>query len=141
MAFVSSNRSLPEIFVDVVNQLTMLVRKEAQLARVEMSEKIGKTATGFALVVGGSVLLIPALVILLQAAVTALVDAGLAMVWATLIVGGGALVIGLLLLGIGVTRLKAGYLVPTKTIEQLQLDAAVAKHQMRSNHGIPERAA
>jgi hypothetical protein len=63
------------------------------------------------------------------------------MVWATLIVGGGALAIGFGLLGIGINRLKAQYLVPTKTIEQLQLDATVAKAQMRTDHDIPERAA
>jgi Putative Actinobacterial Holin-X, holin superfamily III len=49
----------------VINQFTTLVRKERELARTEMSEKITQVAGGLGLIVGGSVLLTPALVILL----------------------------------------------------------------------------
>jgi len=80
-------------------------------------------------------------VILLQAAVAGLAAAGLAVGWASLAVGGAALLIGLAQLALGVSRLKAGRLVPSKTIEQLQRDAAVATQQLRTDHGIPERAA
>src|SRR5213080_4597338 len=69
MAVINFNRSIPELLADVVNNFTVLVRKETQLARVEMSEKIGELAVGIGLLIGGSVLLIPALVILLQSAV------------------------------------------------------------------------
>ena len=141
MAYAETNRPLSAIFVDLVNQLTALVRKESQLARAEMSEKIVELGMALGLVVGGAVLLIPALVILLQAAVAGLAAAGLAVGWASLIVGGVALVIGLALLAIGINRLKAGQLVPSKTIEQLQRDAAVATQQMRNDYGIPQRAA
>ena len=73
MAVAKFSRSIPDIFVDVVNQFTILVRKETQLARTEISEKLTDLAVRLGLLVGGSVLLIPALVILLQAAVAALV--------------------------------------------------------------------
>lgn len=86
-------------------------------------------------------LLIPALVILLQAAVAGLAAADLAVGWASLIVGGGALLIGLALLAIGISRLRARRLVPSKTIERLQRDAAVATQRMRNDDGIAERAA
>ena len=33
-------RSLPEVFTDLIRQLTTLMRTEAQLARTEMSEKV-----------------------------------------------------------------------------------------------------
>jgi hypothetical protein len=107
MAIANYNRSIPELLADVVNGLTFLVRKETQLARVEMSEKIGDFAIGIGLLVGGSVLLIPALVILLQSAVAGLVAAGIGTAWAALIVGGVTLLVGLILLGFGVSRLKA----------------------------------
>src|SRR5215472_962431 len=106
-----------------------------------MAEKIGEIGMALGLVVGGAVLLIPALVILLQAAVAGLAAAGLAVGWSSLIVGGVALVIGLALVAVAIRRLKAGRLVPSKTIEQLQRDAAVATQQMRNDHGIRERAA
>src|SRR5438093_11643717 len=140
MAYIETNRPISAIFIDLVNQFTARVRKESQLARAEISEKLGEIGIGLGLIVGGAVLLIPALVILLQAAVAGLAAAGLAVGWASLAVGGAALLIGLALLALGVSRLKAGRLVPSKTIEQLQRDAAVAAQQFRTGHGIPERA-
>jgi hypothetical protein len=136
----SNKRSIPDLFTDLVNQSTILVRKEAQLAGAEMSDKITDLGLGIGLLVGGSVLLIPALVILLQAAVTALVDAKVAMVWASLIIGGAALAVGFLLLALGALRLKAAQPIPSKTIEQLQHDSEMARYQLRDGHGTTERA-
>ena len=65
MADVKYNRSIPEVLADAINQFTLLVRKETQLARTEMSEKLVDMAVGIGLLVGGAVLLIPALVMLL----------------------------------------------------------------------------
>lgn len=135
------NRSIPEIFTDVVNQFTALLRKEGQLARTEMSEKITQVAAGLGLIVGGSVLLTPALVILLQAAVSALItDNIIKEPWAPLIVGGAVFVIGIILLLVGLSRLKAEALVPNKTIAQIQSDVRVAKQQVSDSYG-QERAA
>ena len=78
-----TNRPISAIFVDLVNQFTTLLRKEGQLARAEMSEKLGEIGVGLGLIVGGAVLLIPALVILLEAAVAGLAAAGLAVGWAS----------------------------------------------------------
>ena len=135
------NRSIPEIFTDVVNQFTALLRKEGQLARTEMSEKITQVAAGLGLIVGGSVLLTPALVILLQAAVSALItDNIIKEPWAPLIVGGAVFVIGIILLLVGLSRLKAEAFVPNKTIAQIQSDVRVAKQQVSDSYG-QDRAA
>jgi hypothetical protein len=80
MAYIDTNRPIPAIFADLVNQFTALLRKEGQLACAEMSGKIGKIGTALGLVVGGAVLLIPALVILLLAAVAGLAAEGLRLV-------------------------------------------------------------
>lgn len=129
------SRSIPEIFTDVVNQFTALLRKEGQLARTEMSEKITQVAAGLGLIVGGSVLLTPALVILLQAAVSALITNNVVKEpWAPLIVGGAVFVIGIILLLIGLSRLKADALVPNRTIAQIQSDVRVAKQQMSDSY-------
>jgi putative superfamily III holin-X len=141
MAASNNTRSIPDIFIDAVGQFTILVRKEARLARTELSEKIMDLGVGIGLLGGGSVLLIPALVILLQAAVAALVDAEVAMVWAALIVGGATLAIGVLLLATEVLRVEAANPVPRKTIAQLQHDGEMAKYQLRNDHGTTERAA
>jgi Putative Actinobacterial Holin-X, holin superfamily III len=140
-SFETRNRSFPEIFTDLFGQTTTLLSKEGQLARAEISEKMSQVAVGLALLVFGSVLLIPALVILLDAAVAALIRRGFEPPVAALIVGGSALALGVILALIGLSRLKAKRLMPTRTIEQWQQDAAVAKQQMRSDHEQVQRAA
>lgn len=136
----ASSRSIPDILSDLITQFTVLVRKEGQLARAELSEKVNQVSAGLVLVVIGAVLLMPALVVLLEAAVAGLEQAGLAPYWSALIVGGVVLLIGFILLLIGINRLKAENLLPEKTINQLQEDAAMAKRQARMDDGY-QRAA
>jgi uncharacterized membrane protein YqjE len=133
-AFANHNRSLADVLRDVITQLTTLLRKETELARVELSENVSRAALGLGLIVGGAVLLIPALVILLQAAVAALEENGMRPAEATAIVGGCALVLGFILVAIGVSRLRVKSLIPNKTIQQLQHDAAAAKQQIRQGY-------
>jgi len=124
-------RSFPQLFTDVVNQVTGLFRTEMQLARTEMSEKVGQAVSAIVMVIVGAVLIIPALVILLQAGVAALIDQGFSPAASALIVGGAALIIGVILALIGVNRLKAENLAPSRTFDQLQRESAVAKEQVR----------
>lgn len=129
------NRSIPEIFTDVVTQFTTLLRTESRLARTEMSEKINQAAVAVCLIVAGAVLLMPALVILLQAAVAALVQSNtLPQPWASLLVGGVALLIGIVLALVGASRLKVRALAPERTINQLQRDVSVARQQARDTY-------
>jgi len=134
------DRSIPGLFRDLLLQLTTLLRMEGQLARAEMSEKLGRATRGVALVLGGAVLMMPALVILLEAIVAALVDAGLEAHWAALIVGGLALILGGIVLFAGVKAMKLEELTPRRTIDNLQRDVSVATHQLRSDDEI-QRAA
>jgi hypothetical protein len=140
MALADNTRTVPELLTSVVSQLADLMRTEGQLASAEISEKMTLVATGLGLIVGGAILLMPALVVLLEAAVAALVDNGIAPYWSALIVGGACFVLGLILLLIGVSWLRAGRLVPDKTIHQLQRDAATARSQVRTDH-VEKRAA
>jgi hypothetical protein len=141
MAAANDPRSLTDILAAVVNEFTNLVFKETQLARAEMSEKLNDLLLALALAGGGAVVLVPALVILLQAAVAGLEVAEIPTVWATLIVGGAALLVGIVLVLVGIRWLKSLRPVPTKTIDQLQHDAALAKSQMGYDDGTTKRAA
>jgi hypothetical protein len=141
MAYAHNNgRSIPELFTEVVTQLTTLLRKEGQLARAEIVENVGKVAAGLGLIVGGAVLLIPGLVVVLQAVVAALIANGMQPYWAAAIVGGVVLVVGLILLMVGMNRLKADRMIPNRTINQLQQDASVAKDQVRQRHDLHRAA-
>ena len=137
---IHSERSVPNILADLLVQFTVLVRKEGELARTEMSEKVSSLGSGLVMVVIGAVLAMPALVILLQAAVAGLETTGLAPYWSALAIGGAVFIIGLIVLSVGVGRLNPKRLVPGKTIRQLQEDASVAKLQARTGNDF-QRAA
>lgn len=135
----SRGRPFPELFTDLISQLTLLVRKEGQLARTEISEKLSRALAGMALVLVGAVLLIPALVILLQAAISGLVEGGVHPALAALIVGGAALIVGLVLALVGWSWIKPASLLPDRTIDQFQRDAAMAQRATSTattEHGL-----
>jgi hypothetical protein len=139
----NTRRSVPELFGSVFRQMAELMRTEGMLARTEMSEKMSNMGTGIGLLVGGAILAMPALVLLLEAAVSALVESGWAPYWASLLVGGLSLLLGLLLLSLGANWLRAGNLVPNRTLQQLQYDANAARnasHQVRADY-VEKRAA
>ena len=140
MSMTNGNRSIPEVLSDLIGQVTTLLRKEAQLARTEISDKIVHAATGIGFAVVGAVLAMPALVILLQAIVALLVQNGLSIALSSLIVGGITLVIGIFLLIAGMERLKGTSLTPEKTIHQLQRDAEMVKQETSDDHGLNRAA-
>jgi uncharacterized membrane protein YqjE len=141
MAVPNTQRSVPEIISDLLTQLTTLLRKEARLARVELSDNLASVGRGLGLIVGGAVLISPALVILLQACVAVLAERyGMTSSLSALIVGGSVLVLGIILLLIGIGRLKFENIMPSKTVHQLQQDASVAKEKVSQSHE-PSRAA
>lgn len=132
MVMPVETRSIPEICTDAAAQFVTLLRNEGRLARAEVSEKVSSATAGLGFIVGGAVLLIPALVILLQALVTELAARGVAQPWPAVTVGGAALLLGLVLFFVGTSRLKPSNMVPERTINQLQQDAAAARNQMRN---------
>ena len=137
----NNSRSVPEIVSDLFSQFTTLMRKEAQLARAEVSENIAGVGRGLGMIVGAAVLLIPALVILLQAGVAALTEGyGLASYWSALIVGGATLIVGIILASIGNSRLRTENIMPKRTVHQLQQDASVAKQQVSASHDLRRAA-
>lgn len=136
-----TQRPVADIIGDMFTQAATLFGKETQLMRAELSENVGRVGRGIGLLVGGAVLLIPALVILLQAATAALTETmQLQSYYAALIVGGVTMIVGLILLMTGSGRLRAGELMPDRTVRQLRRDANVVKQQVGGDSDI-QRAA
>jgi drug/metabolite transporter (DMT)-like permease len=128
---MDTQRSVIDLFGDLVDQMSTLFRKEIQLAKTEMTEKAGQFAGGAAQIGAGGVMLLAALIFFLHAVVAWLDHAGLEPRWGFLLV---ALVVGGLgyfMLNRGKNEMKATNLTPYRTTEQLQRDAAVVKEQVR----------
>ena len=134
-------RSVPELLSSVFRQLAELMRTEGMLARTEMSEKMSHMGTGLGLLVGGAILAMPALVILMSAAVAALIENGWAPYWASFLIGGLSLLLGLLLFSLGANWLRAGNLIPDRTLQQLRYDANAARNASQVRANVEKRAA
>lgn len=126
----ASGRGISDIFSDITEALTTLVRKEIQLARAEIAEKAGSVGTSLGVVGAGAILLLLAMIFVLHGVVSWLVSAGMSPTAANFIVGLVVLVIGGIAFSVGLSRLRSANLVPERTIDQLQRDAAVAKDQL-----------
>ncbi len=124
------DRPLTALFGDLASETAALIRKEAELAKAEMSEKANQAMRGaISLAVGGAVALI-GLVFVLWAIVYALA------IWlppwaAALIVGVAMAIIGLVMLQSGRSKLSAQNLQPKRTIETLKDDGRWAKAQVQ----------
>jgi hypothetical protein len=126
----NDSRSVSELFGDALSQFSKLVRSELQLARAEISMKVGQTATTIGLLAGAAIFLIPTLVLLLISLAMWLVEIGIRPSVAHLLAGLVGFLVVAILGGIGINRLRASSLVPQRTLDQVQQDAAAAREHV-----------
>ena len=115
---------------DVVEDLSALLQKEAQLARAELSANISAKLHGGLWLGVAAGLFIVALLLSLQAVVFALASYGVALDWSFLIVAGGVAVLAALAFLIGHADADRSVL-PKRTIHQIRQDVVLSKEQLR----------
>jgi len=119
-------RTLPELVSQLTTDLATLVRKESELVRTELGEKISVAGKAAGEIAAGGLLMIAALLVLLQALVLALSKV-MDPLWASLLVGGGVAALGYVLVRAGMKMLKPENLTPDRSARQLQKDAELMK--------------
>jgi hypothetical protein len=125
-------RSLPELFSDVTRESSDLVRKEIELAKLEISEGIAGLKTGAMQMALAVPLLFGGFLILLIGAVLAL-DTVLHRPWlSAVVVGATVLVAGVVALWLGQSRLVKSEIVPQRSIESLRDDKEMIQDHMGS---------
>ena len=121
-------RSLGSLIGDLAHETTTLVRKEVELAKAEMSEKIDKVTGAVGSMAAGGAVLYAGFLVLLVAAVAGLdtvLDNWYSTQWlAPLIVSVVVLAIGFFMLKAGQKKLEKDALVPRRTLRSLQRDAS-----------------
>ena len=124
------DRSLGELFSELAQETTTLVRHEVNLAKVEMGEKASRAGkhVGF-LAAGGAVAYAGLLAVL--AGVIFLLDAVMPLWLAALLVGLVVAVVGYLLVRRGLDALRREDFAPRQTMETLKEDKEWAKDQTR----------
>ncbi|MGB6349346.1 MAG: phage holin family protein [Pseudolabrys sp.] len=125
-----SDKGVINLAGDVLRDIVALLHAELRLLRAEISEKLRLTALSAALIGAGALLLAATIVLLLQAAIAALVAYGIAWPLAILIVATAALLLGVGLIWFGVNNFRLNRLAPSKTLNQLEKDTTVVKHEV-----------
>jgi uncharacterized membrane protein YqjE len=119
-------RPLSELFSNLTRSLQTLVRKEVELAKVEVSEQASRAGKAAGLFVGAAVIGFLALMLLSFAAVWGLAE-GIPTWLGFLAVGVLYVVVAALLAVVGKKRLAAFRPVPRQTVETVREDVETAK--------------
>jgi uncharacterized membrane protein len=130
MAELKQERSIGELFGQLSQDMTLLVRQEVQLARTEMSEKLSRLAANLISVAAGGFVAYLGGLALVAAVILALRDlANISLAVSALIVGAVLAVIGWMMLQRGLKEMKRVDLAPRRTVETLKDDVQWAKEQ------------
>ncbi len=122
------NRSLGELFSELTQEMTTLVRQEVALAKTEMTDKFAKTRRDAIMVAAGGLVAYAGFLALIA---TAIIAIALALpLWLS------ALIVSVIVLGLGVAFMLYGIenlqhmsMVPKQTVETLKEDAQWMKDQ------------
>lgn len=123
-------RSLGDLFAELANETTTLVRQEIQLAKAEMTQKATSAGRDAGMVGAGGALAYAGLLALIAAVIIGLGEF-IPMWLSALIVGIVVVGIGYLLIQRGLSALKRINPTPQQTIQTLKEDKEWAKEQTR----------
>ena len=126
-----SSRGIGDLLGDLSRQVSTLVRKEIDLARVEVTSSVGRMSRGAAMAGTGGAVLYAGLLVLLGAAVLGLIEAGIEPWLSALIVGAVVLAIGGAITAMGVNRIRETDLAPKETAETVRENVEFVKEQMK----------
>lgn len=125
------SRGIGDLLGDLGRQVSTLVRKEIDLARVEVTSSVGRMSRGAAMAGAGGALLYGGLLVLLAAAVLGLIEAGVDAWLAALIVGAVVLVLGGVVTSIGVKQVQSTDMAPKQTAETVRENVEFVKEQIK----------
>jgi len=120
-------RDAPTLFVDTLRNFTTLMQTELHLAKAEIANNVSRAGAGIAMMAVAAILALTGLNVLAGALVAYIASVGLSAGTAALIVGGSVLLVAVALVFIGKSRLTGTALEPTRTLKNLQRDAAAVK--------------
>ena len=122
-------RSLGDLFSQLTQDLSTLMRQQVMLAKTELSQKASKAGKDVGLLAAGGAIAYAGFLVILAGIVLVL---GLVLPWwaSALIVGVVVAAIGYFLIRKGQTALKQADLTPKQTIETLKEDQQWVKEQV-----------
>lgn len=132
MPELRQERSIGELFGQLTQDMTLLVRQEVQLARTEMAEKLSRLTTNLISVGAGGFVAYLGGLALMAALILAVRDlANISLAWSALIVGGITAIIGYVMLQRGLKELKRVELAPRRSVENIKDDVQSIKDDVQ----------
>lgn len=127
---LNQKRSLGELFGQLSQDVSLLVRQETQLAKTEIQTKVSRAGRDLASLAAGGVVALIGVLALTAALILLLVDpVGLEPWLAALIVGTLFAIVGYVMLQGGLKDLKALDPAPRRTVESIKEDIQIAKER------------
>lgn len=123
------DRSLGELFSELTQETRTLVRREVQLAKAEMSQKVSRVGKDVGFLAAGGAVAYAGLLAIVAAMIFVLAEIGLELWLSALLVGIVVAAIGYFLVRKGLDALKREELAPQQTVETLKEDKEWAKDQ------------
>ena len=131
MTYREESRSIGELLGDLGRQTGTLVRKEIDLAKVEVTSSVGRMGRGAATTGIGGALVYAGVLVILFALVFGLIELGLSAWLAALIVGVLTLGLGAFVAMSGVNTIKKTELAPKQTAETVKENVEFVKEQIK----------
>ena len=125
------SRGIGDLLGDLGRQVSTLVRKEIDLARLEVTSNAARLSRGAGMAGAGGALIYAGFLVLLGALVLGLIEAGVDAWLAALIVGAGALIVGAVVTSMGVKQIQSTDMAPTQTAETVRENVEFVKEQIK----------
>jgi len=127
----NDGRGLGDLLSDLGRQVSTLVRKEIDLARVEVMSSATRASRGAAIAGVGGLLVYAGLLVMLAAAVLGLIEAGLDAWIAAFVVALFVIAVGGVVAYLGVERVKTTEMAPRQTAETVKENVEFVKETMK----------
>ncbi len=125
-------RSIGELFGQLTQDMTLLVRQEVQLARTEMTEKLSRMTRNLISVGAGGFVAYLGGLALMAALILGIRDlANISLAWSALIVGAVLAIIGYVMLQRGLKELKESEVAPRRAVENIKEDVRSIKDDVQ----------
>ncbi len=130
MADGKDDRSIGELFSELAQETTTLVRQEMRLAAQELSVRTSKAGKDIGIAVAGGVILHTCFLVVVATVIIVLAELGLDWWLAALIVAVILGAVGFLLVRRAISAIKRAEILPQRTIEHLKENQEWVKEQV-----------
>jgi putative copper export protein len=132
MPELKQERSIGELFGQLTQDMTLLVRQEVQLARTELNDKVSRLTRNLISVTAGGLVAYMGAWALVAALILALYELGNISPWVSALIVGLVLAIaGYAMLKRGLNELKRVDLAPRRTVENIKDDVQAIRDDVQ----------